>query len=291
MATSYRVVRVFNNNAVLARLDEDEMVLVGRGIGFGAQVGQEIPAERAQQRFIADGSDKGRYLELINSISQETFDVISRGIDLAADLLGELHPSIYLMLTDHLVFAVQRLDEGATIANPLLHEIRAVFPEEFGAAQLVLQYINNKLGIQLPDDEAAFIALHLKGARRGESVKAPLHRANSLAAIVELVERKLDSAVGNGEIHDELVVVLAKLQERIATQNFRRNSAERSIQRDLSQETQLATNIVRQLLGSNDVPRAAAGEVANLAIFLHGWRQDLDTQLSADGSESKNRSR
>lgn len=182
---SYKVARVFSNNAVLARRGEDELVLVGRGIGFGRRAGDQIAADNVQRQYVEISPDKAQYLDLVNSIDSQVFETISAAIDLATDLLGELHPSVYLVLTDHLAFAVQRLREGEAITNPLLSEIRVVFPAEFGAAELMLSYINSHLDAELPVDEAAFITLHLSAARAGSTVKQPLQQANALAGIVE----------------------------------------------------------------------------------------------------------
>lgn len=283
---TYRAVRVFNNNAVLARQGEYETVLVGRGIGFGVRAGDTITAARAQRRFVAMESEKARYLELVEKLDQGLFDAISEAIDLASDLLGELHPSLYLMLTDHLAFAVQRQREGHQIQNPLLYEIKAVFPEEYTAALLVLQFINSRLKMNLPTDEIGFITLYLNGARRGETVKTPLHKANTLAAIVALVEAKIDRSIGVGPAHDELVRMIAELGARIEGKNFRQNQAEHSIRRDLPQETALAGRILKNLFGTEKIPRQARGEVVNLAVFLHGWRQDLEKETTLSGAES-----
>lgn len=273
---SYEVVRVLSSNAVLARHGEDELVLVGRGIGFGRSVGELIPAGAGQQEFIAAQSDKAQYLNLVNSIDAEMFETISAAVDLAADLLGELHPSVYLLLTDHLVFAVARQREGQAILNPLLGEIRAVFPAEFGAAELVLQYINSRLGIDLPIDEAAFITLHLNAARHGSNVKQPLQQANALAGINEYVYARLGRVPATGAVHDDFVLAMARLGRRLRRGDYRHNQAARSIQRDLPFETELAGQLIQRLLDVDRLPREAAGEVATLAVLLHGWRQDLD---------------
>lgn len=53
-----RVLRVFNNNAVLVSIDGVENVLAGRGIGFGKRPGDTIPAGDAQRQFIEASPDK-----------------------------------------------------------------------------------------------------------------------------------------------------------------------------------------------------------------------------------------
>lgn len=273
---SYRVVRVFNNNAVLVRQDEDELVVVGRGIGFGRRTGDRIAADNVQRQYVEIGRDKAQYLELMNSIDPRVFEIISTTVDLAVDLLGELHPSVYLLLADHLAFAVQRFRDGAAIVNPLLGEIRVVFPTEFGAAELMLGYINSHLGIELPTDEAAFITLHLNAARTGSTVKQPLQQANVLGGIVEFATTWLGSPAISPAVHDELVGALARLANRLESGAYRVNLAARSIQRDLPHETELARQIVLRILQVEQLPREAVGEVANLAVFLHGWQQDVN---------------
>lgn len=228
------------------------------------------------QEFIAPQSDKAQYLNLVNSIEPEIFETIQAAVELAADLLGELHPSVYLMLTDHLAFAVNREREGQQISNPLVGEIRAVFPAEFGAAELVLQYINSRLGTELPIDEAAFITLHLNAARHGSNVKQPLQQANALAGINEFVLARLGRPGATGPARDDFVHAMARLGRRLDQGHYRHNQAARSIQRDLPFEHDLAAQVICRLLGVEALPREAAGEVATLAVLLHGWRQDLE---------------
>lgn len=276
---THRVVRALNNNAVLARAGEDEMVLVGRGIGFGRSEGDPIPADSVQSRFIEVDPEKVHFLTWVSSLGTSVLDTITSAVDLAADLLGELHPSVYLLLADHLAFAVQRIEQGEPIQNTLMQEIRAAFPEEYAAAEVVLHFLNANLALTMPGDEAAFITLHLNAARHGASVKQPLQRANRLADVVEFATTELDVPRPTGADGDparagnELTISLAQLAQRLDQGRFRRNAASRSIHRDLPRESDLARQIIQRILGT-DVPRAAQGEIAYLAVFLHGWGED-----------------
>ncbi|MCW5954347.1 MAG: PRD domain-containing protein, partial [Propionibacteriaceae bacterium] len=218
---AYLIARVFSNNAVLARLGEEERVLVGRGIGFGHRVGEWILADQVQQQYFEVSPSKVHYLELMNSVDSHTFDTCVEAVERAADLLGELHPSVYLVLADHLAFTVQRLREGNVISNPLIDEIRAAFPNEFTAAELVLHYVNSHLDVELPTDEIAFITLHLNAARTGASVKLPLQQANALAGLVQFTGQRLGCPEAPGQVRDELIQTLARLTKRVRTGAFR----------------------------------------------------------------------
>lgn len=284
---AYLVARVFSNNAVLARQDEEERVLVGRGIGFGRRVGDWIPADLVQQQFLEVNPSKVHYLELMNSVDSHTFDTCVEAVERAADMLGELHPSVYLVLADHLAFTVQRLREGSVISNPLMDEIRAAFPEEYAAAELVLRYVNSHLDVELPAVEIAFITLHLNAARTGASVKGPLQQANALAGIVQYAGQRLGYPDTPGQIHGELVQTLARLTKRVRAGAFRSNAAVRSIERDLPLETSLAIQIVERIWGRTPLPHESVGEVAHLAVFLHGWRQDAANEMRINQTKQK----
>lgn len=52
------VLRVFNNNVVLAKDGNSEVILTGRGIGFQAKPGQHVDDAKIVRRFVpADGKD------------------------------------------------------------------------------------------------------------------------------------------------------------------------------------------------------------------------------------------
>ncbi|MDO5723639.1 MAG: PRD domain-containing protein [Flaviflexus sp.] len=264
--TCLRVRRVFNNNALLVVSGDAERVVVGRGIGFGRRAGDLIQSDPSSRQYVEVSPDRIDFFEHLDQLGPRASEAISHAVDLAADVLGELHPSVYLLLADHLVFAVRRLSEGEIITNPLLSEIRGAFPEEFNAAILAVQYLNTHLEVEVPLDEAAFIALHLNAARRGVTVKQPLQQANELAAIVAEAQRLIGQPQ---KVDGELIGHLARLAGRLHRGEFRANAAQRSIIRDLPKEAALAERILTRILGSLD-PKAQ-GEVAYLAVFLHGW--------------------
>lgn len=276
---AYRVTHALNNNAVAAVADDSDVptILIGKGIGFGRRPGDAIaPPSDVQEHYVALGSDRMQYLDLLNRIGPEVLSAIASGLELAQEQLGDLHPSVYVMLTDHLAFAVERLNEGQRIANPLLAEIRARFPREFVAAEILLRHVNARLGIALPTDEAAFITLHLRAASTGETVKRPLSQANALAGLADtVIARLLRGAAVHEDARAELTAHLVALARRLKDGELRRNAALLSIRRDAPDEYALAEEIVQILSEAPRTPAAqVAGEAAFTALFLHGWRQD-----------------
>lgn len=264
-----RVVRTFNNNAVLATTGEDEFVLVGRGIGFGRKPGDVIENDNVQRQYMEVSPDRVQFLSSLTSVDPAVFHAVSAAVDLAVDLLGDLHPSVYVLLVDHLSFAVQRTREGDLISNNLQSEISAVFPQEYSAAELIVQYINTQLNMTLPVDEAAYIALHLNAARSGVTVKQPLAKANLLGSLVAIVTASVDKAPD-----DELVSYLARLVTRIKAGEIRHCGPSLVLSRELPFECSIARQVIEHI--DTDVSaQKVSGEVAYLALFLHGWSQSV----------------
>lgn len=281
-----RIIRVFSNNAVLVRMpggvpgedQTDEVVMVGRGIGFQRKPGDEISLATADRQYMELSPDKVQFLRSVQSIDSVVMETISDAVDLAVDLLGELHPSVYVVLAEHISFAVQRAGLGETIRNSLVNEIRASFPLEFRAAELVVGYLNSNVeGIDLPVDEAAFIALHLNAARQGVTVKQPLATANALAGLIRYVCVRLNATTTSldGTPDRTLAIELTRLSKRADAGLFRSNLLRRSVNRDLPRESDLARQVLCRIIDVPSLPSHAEGEAAFLAVFLHGWQQTV----------------
>lgn len=270
-----RVLRVFNNNAVLVSIDGVENVLAGRGIGFGKRPGDTIPAGDAQRQFIEASPDKIDFLTSANALDPQLVATVTEAVELANHVIKDLDPSVYVVLVDHMAFAVQRHRDGYVIHNKLVDEIKVAFTAEFTAAELMVHYVNQKLELELPRDEAAFIALHLNAARTGATVKQPLSEANKLGVIVDLIlsELSIDAHVQM----DELLFAVNGFITRIHAGIWRKNATTSVIETMLRDEFAVARRVITHIAGSDVLPTKIAREAAYLAVFLHGWRQGTES--------------
>src|SRR5690606_2977143 len=67
----------------------------------------------------------------------------------------------HTVLTDHISFAIDRVKEGIHLRNKLLNEVKILYEKEFEVGLWAIKYINKKMQIDMSEDEAAFIALHV----------------------------------------------------------------------------------------------------------------------------------
>lgn len=160
------VLRVFNNNVVLAKDGDREVILTGRGIGFQAKPGQHVDDAKIVRRFVpVDGRDPDHMAQQVAGIPPEIIrlvtDAMNRtGLKEQAD--GK--PSLVMALADHLCGAIQRAQKKQSIEYPLEAEVRSLYPDEYAKGLALVDAMNTYLGGALPRSEAVAFALHLVNA-------------------------------------------------------------------------------------------------------------------------------
>ncbi len=171
--SSVKIVKVLNNNIAIATGDHDERVIVmGCGIAFQKKFGDEIDIDRIESIFTRHVPEISQRLnELVAQIPEEYFEATQSIISNAKMTLGKkLEDNLFLTLTDHIHFTIERFHKGVLIHNRLLFETKMLYPEEFEVALEAVSYLNQRFGVTLPEDEAAFIALHFVNAETDVSM-------------------------------------------------------------------------------------------------------------------------
>ncbi len=161
------VLRVFNNNVVLARDEHgSEVILTGRGLGFQARPGQIVAEELVNRIFrAADGRDPDHVAELLAGIPPEHIQLVSTAMTEAGlESLATSSATLLISLADHVSFALRRMGMGMTIEYPLLAEVEHLYADEYGQATRLLAAVNARLDEPLPYGEAVALALHLVNA-------------------------------------------------------------------------------------------------------------------------------
>ena len=161
------ILRVFNNNLVLARdASGTEVILTGRGLGFQARPGQAVDPARVIRTFVPqDGRDPDYLASLLAGIPPEQIQLVGLALSEAGMKEQAGHaPTLVIALADHLNFALRREAMGLHVEYPLLAEVRHLYAGEYEQARAVLAALNQRLDTPLPASEAVAIALHLVNA-------------------------------------------------------------------------------------------------------------------------------
>ena len=113
-------------------------------------------------------------------------------IALAKIELGKkLSDGIYVTLTDHISSAIDRSREGIFLKNALLWDIRQFYPDEFHLGKKAVEIIREELGVELLEDEAAFIALHFVNAQLDENMTMVHDMTKLIQEITNIVKYHL----------------------------------------------------------------------------------------------------
>ena len=161
------VLRVFNNNVVLARAaGRGEVILTGRGLGFQAKPGQQVDETKVVRVFVPeDGRNADNFGATVAAIPPEHLALADQALEIArAGMDGSLSSTTVVGLADHLSFAIKRLRQGLHIEYPLRAEVAHLYPDELRMAQQIVEFVNARLDAPLPDDESVAVALHLVNA-------------------------------------------------------------------------------------------------------------------------------
>lgn len=153
-----RVVKNINNNISLC-LDShnNEVVAFGKGIGF-MKPPYDVPLSKIDRTFYDVSEEQ---IGLLNRIPEEVLETAAAIVDLANETSGhQFRENVVFTLADHIDFCIQRQKEHIHFKLPLFYEVRQLYPEESKIGQKALQIIRQRLGVELPREEGAAIALH-----------------------------------------------------------------------------------------------------------------------------------
>ena len=280
MKNNYQILRVYNNNAILVLNQETlrEAVLVGKGIGFAKKVGecQTISPNQVEKYFLTyDDTLKSEYLSLVEQLDEQVLTLCSEIILHATQKLGPLNQRIHIVLTDHIGFALERMKSGMEIYNPFLVEIRTLYPEEFEMGKYAQEVIKNTLGIEIVEDEVAFIALHLSAARQQKDVKESVKSTRVIKALVEIVEQSLNLTIPKDLTYTRLIQHLRSTIERMLSGHQVENPLLTTLKKELKESFEIALLLKTKIESSYEIT-VPEDEVGFIAIHIDRLKRSIN---------------
>ncbi|PRO65614.1 glucose PTS transporter transcription antiterminator GlcT [Alkalicoccus urumqiensis] len=221
------VIKVLNNNVVIASHPEhDEAVLIGKGLGFGKKPGDEIAGEHAEKFFVLrDAEEQEQYKSLLAYVDESFIALMNEEIErLETTFQSSLNEHIHVGLTDHLYFAVKRLQQGHGIKNPFLRETELAYPQEYQAAVELAERFNKALGIRIPEGEIGFISLHIHSALTNRDLAQINRHTQLISELVERIENAFSLSIDREDLNYlRLVRHLNHAIERVEQENYAEN--------------------------------------------------------------------
>lgn len=180
--------------------DGREKIAIGSGIAFQKKRNDIIIGSKIEKIFVMQENDK--LVQLLSRIPEEHFTISEEIITYAEAYLNtRLNEHIHIALTDHISFAIERAKDGINLNNRLLHEIRVLYRAEFEIGLWAIQHINKTCQVEMPVDEAAYIALHIHTMKiQGGDLHQTIRQTNLIKGMVLSIKKYLNIEIEEDDI-------------------------------------------------------------------------------------------
>ena len=216
-----KISRIINNN-VVSTCDEEgrEVIVMGRGVGFKAKEGSTIDEDKIEKVFRLDSQNTmDKFKELLVNLPMEYVQISAEIISYAKEVLNRpINPNVYITLTDHINFALERFKQKMMFSNPLIREVRSFYHAEYLIGEYAIAMIDRDLGIKLPVDEAASIALHIVNAEYDAPMGDTIKITNLIQQVSEVVEEYFNIKLDEQSLsYERFITHLRFLAHRVFT--------------------------------------------------------------------------
>jgi transcriptional antiterminator len=198
-----RIKKALNNNVLIAEHPSyGEVVLIGKGIGFNRKRDDYIETSSVEKFFVLrNGKEQENYIKLLPFLENDLQEVIISSIELIRKRTNaSLNEHIHVALTDHLMFAVNRLSQGLEVKNPFLVETKTLYPFEYDIASEIVQLIGERANVHLPKGEIGFIALHIHSSLANKNLSDVNQHSQLISRLIDLTEEQLDTKIDKDSI-------------------------------------------------------------------------------------------
>ncbi|MBR2045777.1 MAG: PRD domain-containing protein [Agathobacter sp.] len=196
----YRVRKALNHNTLIAISMENnqEYLLIGKGIGFGKKVSErfEIPENiECTVYSLHEQTERGKAMELIKGIEPVYLEIAGKVLAKSEEVFGKIDKRILFPMADHIAFAVQRIRANEQISNPLTDDIRALFHMEYKTAECVKDILWEMLQVEIDEHEIGYIALHIHSAIEDENVALSMQIAMAVRECIRIIEEETGQTI------------------------------------------------------------------------------------------------
>ncbi len=180
---------------------KQELIFLGKGVGFGKKVNQNVSEiENAKAYRFTEQQSRQESIDTIKSISPVFIEIAGGIIEEAEKQFGNVDNNILLPLADHIAFAIKRMEQGIELKNPFAKEIKVLFEEEYNVAKKGKNLINQKIGVEINDDEVGYITLHVHTALTRENVVQSMDVARMIQEGIQTIEKELGAMLDDATI-------------------------------------------------------------------------------------------
>lgn len=274
-STAYTILRVISNNAVQVTSDHTglELVLTGKGLGFGAKVGMTVnPSDlRIEKKFMLDDAQsRKQFKALTEQVDPKVLDVSQDIISLIGkEFETEVNEQVFFALPSHIQFALHRLKNNIEIANPFIYEIQGLHSREFALARKASKLIEDAFQIDVPETEVGFLAMHIQSAVCHISLGNIVKWTHLIQEAVAVIEQERGFKIPRDSLdYIRLITHLRFAIERLTEGQSSPNPFASQLKDTLVEEYHLAKRVAALMEEKLEVP-VSEDEIGYLVMHLY----------------------
>lgn len=213
-----KISRVLNNNAVLGVENNVTYLLMGLSIGFKRSQGEDVASESVEKMFVLnDVNAINKLQQIVSFIPNEYLSFVSDMVVFAeAQLKQKLSDMLYVALTDHIYFSVDRYRKGIMIDNGLLSEIKEFYSKEFHIALQIVEKANQVFDTKFDENEASFISLHILNAEGDSGSESIQSMTRLIREILNIIKAETGRDFGEDDMtYSRLVTHLKYFSQKV----------------------------------------------------------------------------
>ncbi|MBO1197766.1 transcription antiterminator [Staphylococcus simiae] len=226
----YKVSKALNNNVVICTKDRQEVILIGKGIGFNKKEGMILNNDLItidKIYTLESEQQKEHYKTLVEIADDDVLQVIIESLNFISNTAINVDAKqLVVSLTDHIIFAYKRLKQNQIIANPFAMETKQLYSEAYQIAQQVIDKLNVDLDVNFPEDEVGFIALHIASNTEDLSMREMTLMNDIMNRSIKIIESDLNTVVDKQSLqyqrfirHVQFLIRRLKKQEYVHAQD------------------------------------------------------------------------
>lgn len=157
-----RIIKILNNSALLVSDSKQSFILLGKGVAFNRKPDEILATGFLfEQRFGLLRSSRS-FEQLISQHNPEIIDLVFKTVQEFMFDENQITPEALVAFCDHIATMYVRVIKHESIENPFLMETKTLYPESFKSAQALIEQVNMKYCVEIPEAEIGFITLHLQ---------------------------------------------------------------------------------------------------------------------------------
>lgn len=210
----YKVLKVINNSAIIAYDNDEEVILLGKGIGF----------QKKENDVIDESTKIEKKYQLVKAEDYDAYENDKQMLPFIALVIelmdkatnNEFSYTTMKSLTDHIAAMYLRIKNNENIENPFHYETKALYADDYKICLQVGEEIFKRTGIKIPESELDFLTLYIHNGNSNDA-KAKMDLIHSIIyQVSSLLEEKYNMKFHKDSIdYSRFIMHLRFVIERI----------------------------------------------------------------------------